>query len=190
MNILVACEFSGIVRDAFIADGHDAISCDLLPTESPGPHIQGDVRPLLRKPWDLVIAHPPCTYLSNAGVSAFVDHPDRWERLYASIDFFSQCWTANAPLIAVENPLMHKYAAEHIGNYDQICRPWWFGHPSNKAVCWWLYQLPPLLATLTVPRQEWSKPSKQGWMGASAHSRSRFYPGMATAMAQQWGSTL
>ena len=104
MRVLVACEFSGIVRDAFIAEGHDAVSCDLLPTERPGPHIQGDVRPLLRQRWDLVIAHPPCTYLTNARPSLW-GGPETGE----AIAFFQECLAANAPLVAVENPTHPKH---------------------------------------------------------------------------------
>ena len=110
MKVLVACEFSGIVRDAFIAKGHDAVSCDLLPTERPGPHIQGDVRELLREPWDLVIAHPPCTYITNAGVRHLHTDPERWPRLIEGVQFFKECLQANAPRAAIENPIPHKYA--------------------------------------------------------------------------------
>ena len=148
MRVLVACEFSGIVRDAFIEAGHDAISCDLLPTERPGPHIQGDVRPLLKETWDLVIAHPPCTYLSNVR-RPIIDLQD--ERFHSGVEFFKDCLAANAPRVAVENPVSHTGARQAIGKYSQLIRPWWFGEDSRKGVGLWLEGLPPLMATYIRP---------------------------------------
>ena len=115
MRVLVACEFSGIVRDAFRSRGADAVSCDLLPTEKPGPHVQDDVLPLLRECWDLVIAHPPCTYLANSGVSWLHRRPGRWRLMREAAEFFVACLDANAPKVAVENPTMHRYGREIVG---------------------------------------------------------------------------
>ena len=123
MKVLVACEYSGVVRDAFLAEGHDAISCDLLPTESPGPHIQGDVRPLLKEPWDLVIAHLPCTYLCNSGVRWLHSRPWRWDLLQSASAFFTLF--LSLPRVAIENPVMHKYAG--IRPFDFSVQPRQFG---------------------------------------------------------------
>ena len=130
--MLVACEFSGIVRDAFIAKGHDAISCDLLPTERPGPHIQGDVRELLREPWGLVDAHPPCTYLSVARG----EPSDEEDEILAALEFFADCQDANAPRVAVENPGIYKFAQAVLGKPDCVVQPWHFGDMVLKRTCW------------------------------------------------------
>lgn len=190
MRVLVACEFSGTVRDAFIRGGHDAMSCDLLPSETPGPHHQGDVLPLLREPWDLVIAHPPCTYLANSGARWLYDHeryPLRWQDLIDGAAFFRACLEANAPRVAVENPGIHKWAAKIIGRGpDQTLQPWEYGHGETKAVKLWLKNLPPLVATDVVPGREARVhlmppgPDRQ-------KERSRFFVGIADAMADQWG---
>ena len=138
MKVLVACEFSGVVRDAFIARGHDAISCDLLPSEQPGPHVQGDVMPLLRESWDLVIAHPPCTFLCKSGVRWLHSDPGRWAKLDDGAAFFIACLNANAPAVAVENPLPHRYAVTRIGsNFTFNVQPWQFGHGETKCTCFW-----------------------------------------------------
>ena len=180
MKVLVACEFSGIVRDAFIAEGHDAISCDLLPTERPGPHIQGDVTPLLRESWDLVIAHPPCTYMSRArGILADSG------QVAAAVAFFQECREANAPLVAVENPCPFKVVQAIIGPPDFKCQPWHFGDPWTKATWWWLRGLPPLMSTCVETVRTPYIVKRTG----GSKNRSRFHPGMAAAMAQQWGST-
>ena len=134
VKVLIACESSGIVRDAFAAQGHNAWSCDLLPTERPGQHIQGDVRPVLRNRWDLVIAHPTCTYITNSGVRWLTNDAGRWLKLWDSCEFFRECLNANADMIAVENPIPHKYALRWIGEkYTQIIQPWQFGHGETKA---------------------------------------------------------
>jgi len=151
MRVLIACEFYGIVRDAFLKKGHDAWSCDVLPTEREGPHIQGDVESVLKNNWDLMIAHPPCTYLTNAGVRHLHDHVKsvtgkqcevsgsrRWVALFESARFFNTLKNADIPMIAVENPIPHKYAKDLIGNYDQLIQPWMFGHGETKATCLWL----------------------------------------------------
>lgn len=198
MRVLVACEFSGIVRDAFIAEGHDAISCDLLPTERPGPHIQGDVLDMLGDGWDLMIAHPPCTYLTNAGVRHLHSVPspngvvtkvhgeERWQAMRESAEFFNALKCAPIERIAVENPIPHKYARTLIGRYDQLVQPWMFGHGETKATCFWLKGLPPLMATVIHAERRHSvhmqPPGPDRWK-----NRSRTYPGIAKAMAQQWG---
>ena len=188
MRVLVACEYSGVVRDAFLAEGHDAISCDLLPTESPGPHIQGDVRPLLRERWDLVIAHPPCTYLSI--MSQCRGYPP--ERIVGMIDgagFFNECLAANAPMVAVENPTPSGMARKLIGLPDCIVQPHWFGDPYTKRTGLWLRGLPPLMPTLLVePYTAWVMSGKKpGATNYQRKYRSKTFPGMAAAMAQQWG---
>jgi len=203
MKILIACEFSGIVRDAFIRKGHDAISCDLLPSESNfGPHHQGDIRGfILSENWDLMIAHPPCTYLSNSGVSWLykkdkTKNMDRWHKMREGAGFFRfilETW--HIPKIAVENPIPHKYAVEIIGRkYDQILQPWMFGHPESKATCLWLKGLPNLVETDNVKetwkslpkkdaqRMHWTSPGPDRWK-----TRSITYQGIAEAMADQWG---
>ena len=187
-KVLVACEYSGIVRDAFIRADHDAVSCDLLPSESDaGPHIQGDVRELLLEPWDLVIAHPPCTYLANSGVRWLHERPGRWTKLHDACAFFRACLDANAPMVAVENPVIHKYAVECIGRrQDQTVQPWQFGHGETKRICLWLRGLPPLEPTDVVEGRE-----ARVWRMAPGpdrqKERSRFFRGVAEAMAAQWG---
>lgn len=188
MKVLVACEFSGIVRDAFIAKGHDAISADLLPTERPGPHHQGDVTPLLAEPWDLVIAHPPCRYLANSGVRWMHEDVDRWDELKEATEFFLKCYDANAPRVAVENPVMHGHARVRIRDmHPTFCvQPWQFGHGETKQTCFWSRGLWPLRATNVVSgraQRVFRAPDvKDRWK-----ERSRTYPGMAEAMADQWG---
>lgn len=197
MKVLVACEFSGTVRDAFIEAGHDAVSCDLLPTESPGPHIEGDVLDVLDSGWEMMIAHPPCTYLTNSGVRWLHERPERWAKLDAASRFFRALLGAPVPMIAVENPLPHKYAVERIGrSYDQKIQPYEFGHPESKLTCFWLKGLPPLLPTDLLVRPSnghWNNqtPSGQNRLAPGPDrwkERSRFYEGVATAMASQWGS--
>jgi hypothetical protein len=195
--ILVACEFSGIVRDAFIAAGHDAVSCDLLPSERPGPHIIGDARGVVAdvRP-DLLIAHPPCTYLANSGVrwlyggKGTTRDADRWRQMEQAALFFKDLLNAAVPHVAVENPIMHPYGRVLVGvEPTQIVQPWMFGHPETKATCWWLRGLPPLQATRIVsgrtPRVHYASPGPDRWK-----ERSRTLPGMAEAMAQQWGAVL
>ena len=185
MRVLVACEYSGRVRDAFIAKGHDAMSCDLLPTERTGPHIQGDALPLLKQPWDLVIAHPPCTRLCNSGV-CWLAKRNLWVEMEAGAAFFLECLNANAPKVCIENPIPHKYARAIIGMYSQIVQPWQFGHGETKATCLWLKGLPPLMPTETVQGREQRlhrlPPSPE-----RAKLRAETYPGIAAAMAEQWG---
>lgn len=200
MKVLVACEFSGIVRDAFREKGHDAWSVDLLPTEAdPEYHIQGDVLEILDDGWDLMVAHPPCTYFTNAGVRHLHDHvtsrkgnrakvfgSERWVKLFESAEFFNSLKNTDIPKIAIENPVPHKYAKALIGNYDQLIRPWQFGNPETKAICWWLKNLPQLEPTNIIEEREhnvhYESPGPDRWK-----ERSRFFPEVAKAMADQWG---
>lgn len=195
MRVLVACEYSGTVRDAFIRAGHDAMSADLLPTDVPGKHFQGDVLALRYEPFDLVIAHPPCTYLTNSGVRWLHTEPGRWELMREGAEFFAAMFTFNAPHIAVENPIQHRYALEAHGQGKptQTVQPWWFGHPEQKATGLWLRGLPPLYPTedvqthmLSLPKNERERlhylpPSEDRWK-----LRSQTFTGLAEAMATQW----
>ena len=196
MRVLVACEYSGTVRDAFASLGHDAMSCDLLPTDVVGNHYQGSVFDVLADDWDLMIAHPPCTYLTNAGVTWLHRDPHRWGLLDEGAAFFKALLNANIPRIAVENPIMHKYAKERIGSVrqSQVVQPWMFGHMEQKATGLWLTNLPLLAATKNVkqemmllPKRERERlhylpPSPDRWK-----LRSTTYQGIADAMADQWG---
>lgn len=181
MRVLVACEFSGIVRDAFAARGHNAWSCDLLPSERPGQHIQKDVRDILGDGWDLMIAHPPCEKLANSGRRWFKTQPDRWNEARAAFTFFMEMINAPIPMIAVENP--KGLATNWYRRPDQIIQPCHFGDPMTKATYLWLKNLPPLMATLiiTEPFVNWTEFSH------GRRERSRTFPGIAAAMAAQWG---
>lgn len=186
MRVLVACEFSGIVRDAFIARGHDAISADLLPSERPGPHYTGDVLDFLRDMgpgfFDLMIAHPPCTYLAVSGARWFAER--RWEQSEA-LGFVQLLLNAPVPRIALENPV--SIISSRIRKPDQIIQPWMFGHPETKATCLWLKNLPKLEPTNIVEgraaRVHREPPSPDRWK-----NRSRTLQGIADAMAEQWGA--
>lgn len=195
LRVLVACEFSGTVRDAFAAKGHDAWSCDILPTERPGNHIQGDVLEILDNGWDLMIAHPPCTYLSNSGVCWLSKNARRWSDMTKGAVFFKQMLEAPIKRIAVENPIPHKYALQIIGKkYDQILQPYQFGHTESKATCLWLQNLPPLMSSqnMSVIMMGMAKRDTQRlhYLPPSpdrAKLRSMTYQGIANAMADQWG---
>jgi hypothetical protein len=204
MKVLVACEFSGIVRDAFIAAGHDAISVDFLPSESDaGPHVQMDVLEFIDKMpgvFDLMVAHPPCTYLTNAGVrwlQGDLGHKmaptslvgeERWAAMREGAELFRALLNAPIPRIAVENPIMHKYAVAEIGRrQDQVVQPWMFGDPVQKAVALWLVGLPPLLATGPFMEERHQLVHKMAPSPDRAKKRSKFFPGIAAAMADQWG---
>ena len=185
MRILVACEFSGIVRDAFLKKGHDVISCDLLPTENPGPHYQGDIRDILYQEWDMIIAHPPCTRLANSGVR-WLGERNLWRDLEEGCAFFKLFLDHPCEKIAIENPLPHKYAWKKIGRkYDQLIQPWQFGHPETKAICLWLKNLPKLRPTNVVSGRE----QRIHFMSGKdrAKNRSRFFPGVAAVMADTYG---
>lgn len=183
MRVLVACEFSGVVRDAFIRAGHDAMSCDLLDTEAPGPHYRGDVRDVLDYPWDLMIAHPPCTDLSVSGARHF--EAKRMDgRQQAGASFFMLLAKADVPRICIENPVCIMSTLWR--RPDQVIQPWQFGHPETKATCLWLKGLPRMQPTQIVDGREARvhrmPPSADRWK-----ERSRTYSGVAEAMASQWG---
>lgn len=185
MRVLVACEFSGIVRDAFRNAGHDAWSCDLLPSDCIY-HIQGDARALLLQQWDLLIAHPPCTRLCNSGVR-WLEERNLWEDMRRGVDLFCAFLDAEVPRIAVENPVMHGHARELINEGPSFCiQPWQFGHGETKRTCFWTINLPALIPTNIVDGREARihrmSPSPDRWK-----ERSRFFEGMAQAMVEQWG---
>jgi hypothetical protein len=192
MRVLIACEYSGTVRDAFLAQGHEALSCDLLPSDKPGPHYQGDVRNLLDQEWDLMIAHPPCTDLAVSGARYFAQKrlDGRQQR---SIDFFMLLANADIPRIAIENSVCIMSSVWR--KPDQIVQPWQFGHAESKATCLWLKNLPKLESTSVLPvpaSGHWQNqtPSGQNKLGPSADRwklRSTTYQGIAEAMARQWG---
>lgn len=181
MRILIACEYSGTVRDAFIARGHDAVSCDLLPTESPGPHYQGDVMDIINDGWDMMIAHPPCTHLAVSGARWF---KDKKREQKDAINFFMAMINAPINMIAVENPIC--IMSSKYRKPNQIIQPWQYGHGETKATCLWLKNLPALVPTNIVDGREqkiWKvPPSPDRWK-----IRSKTYPGIAAAMAEQWG---
>lgn len=188
-RVLVACEFSGIVRDAFLSQGYDAVSCDLLPSERAGPHIEGDVSKYLKDAWDLIVAFPPCTRLCLSGVR-WLHERDLWQEMRESVRFFKSFLDAPCSQVAVENPVMHGYAYALIGRKpDFYIQPWQFGHGEVKRTCFYLKGLPELMSTEIVlgrnERVHRMPPSSSRWK-----NRSRTYPGIADAMAVQWGSVL
>jgi len=198
MRVLIACEFSGTVRRAFTARGHDAWSCDLLPAEDgSNRHIVGDARDLLDDGWDLLmVAHPPCTRLCNSGVRWLTKAPpgrtlaDMWAELEAGAALFSAFWNAAIPRIAVENPVMHKHAKALIEGYAppaQSVQPWQYGHGEVKRTCLWLRGLPVLTPTDVVEGRE-ARVHRMPPGPNRGKERSRFFLGIADAMADQWGS--
>jgi site-specific DNA-cytosine methylase len=180
MRVLIACEFSGIVRDAFAARGHDTWSCDLLPTERPGNHLQDDVRNILKDSWDMVIAHPPCTYLAVSGARWFAERRDLQAM---ALGFILQIAASPVKKLAIENPV--SVLSSHWRKADQIIQPWQFGHGETKATCLWLKNLPKLEPTQIVDgrvaRVHREPPGPDRWK-----NRSRTYQGIADAMAVQW----
>ena len=182
MNILVACEFSGVVREAFRAAGHEAMSCDLLPTEIPGNHYRGDVCDVLSWGWDIAIFHPPCTYLASSGARWWAG---RKQEQAEAIGFVRLLMDAPIERIAIENPI--GILSSVIRKPDQIIQPWQFGHGETKATCLWLKNLPKLHPTDIVDGREarihHMPPGENRW-----RERSRTYPGIAAAMADQWGA--
>lgn len=193
MRVLVACEYSGRVRDAFRALGHDAMSCDLLPTDAPGPHYQGDVFDILGDGWDLMIAHPPCTYLSVSGMHWTTRGLRDPQLTEDALEFVQRLMDAPVERIAIENPI--SIISSRIRKPDQIIQPWWFGHDASKKTCLWLKNLPLLRPTDMLPGDAKTRranqtasgqnklpPSKDRWK-----IRSATYKGIADAMAQQWG---
>ena len=197
MRVLIACEFSGTVRRAFTARGHDAWSCDLLPAEDgSNRHIVGDARTLLNDGWDLLmVAHPPCTRLCNSGVRWLTTAPpgrtlaDMWEELETGAALFSAFWNAKIPRIAVENPVMHRHAKALIEDYAppaQSVQPWQYGHGEVKRTCLWLRGLPVLTPTDVVEGRE-ARVHRMPPGPNRGKERSRFFSGIADAMADQWG---
>lgn len=186
MRVLIACEYSGTVRDAFINAGHDAISCDLLPTERPGPHYQGDVFDIINNGFDLMIAHPPCTRLCNSGVR-WLNERNLWDEMREGALFFRRLLDSGIPKICIENPIMHRYAKDIIGaEQSQTVQPWMFGHGETKATCLWLKGLP-LLQSENVVFERKHKIHLMPPSPERRKERSRTYQGIANAMANQWG---
>ena len=198
MKILIACEYSGVVRDAFIKKGHDAISCDILPTEASGPHYSGDVLSILDNGWDMMIAHPPCTYLSVSGIH-WNNRGRGWEETNKALEFVKALMNAPIDRICIENPV--SIISSRIRRPDQSIQPYEFGHDASKKTCLWLKGLPKLTPTQIIqPRivsgkKRWGNqtdsgqnklpPSKDRWK-----VRSKTYSGIADAMANQWSETL
>jgi site-specific DNA-cytosine methylase len=192
LKVLVACEYSGTVRDAFLARGHEAMSCDLLPTDAPGPHYQGDVFDIINDGWDLMIAHPPCTYLSVSGMHWTTRGLRDPQLTEDALEFVRRLMAAPVERIAIENPV--SVISSRIRKPDQIVQPWWFGHDASKKTCLWFKNLPPLKPTDMLPGDAKTRrgnqtasgqnklpPSKDRWK-----IRSATYEGIADAMAAQW----
>ena len=191
MRVLVACEYSGRVRDAFIARGHDAWSCDLLPTEQPGPHYQCDVFDIINDGWDLMIAHPPCTYLAGSGLHWNTKRPERAALTEQALDFVRTLLDSPIDRIALENPI--GCISSRIRKPDQIIQPWQFGEDASKATCLWLKGLAPLEPTSIIRKERYANQTASGQnklLGPSPDRwklRSATYHGIAAAMASQWG---
>lgn len=190
MKVLVACEFSGVVREAFRKRGHDAWSCDLLPTDIPGQHIQNDVRLNLHGDWDLIIAHPPCTFISNMS-NCRIKEPGRLEKRIEGMNFFMYFTNLPCPKIAIENP--RGLPERQYRKPDQIIQPYQFGHPVSKQTCLWLKGLPLLKSTNVVEVQtKWDGKRFRTWVDTCKKHDSKFrsitFQGIADAMADQWGN--
>jgi len=197
MRVLIACEYSGAVRDAFIRAGHDAMSCDLLATEVAGPHYQGDVRDVIGDGWDLMVAHPPCTYLCSSGLHWNKRRPERAQQTAEALDFVRMLLAAPIERIALENPI--GCISTQVRKPTQTIQPWQFGHDASKATCLWLKNLAPLTPTQTIAprmvdgRKRWANQTDSGQnrLPPSADRwkiRSETYQGIADAMAAQWGN--
>lgn len=200
MKVLVACEFSGRVREAFASRGHTSVSCDLLETELPcsknSYHHTGDIRDIIDESWDLIVAHPPCTYLAQSGVQWLAKKPERWQLMLDAVYFFNIFLSHPCKRICIENPIMHNYARQKLlqQDYQQKIQPYFFGHPERKATCLWLKNLPKLKVTDNVEQQLfalhnadrqrilWESPGPE-----RQKNRSRTFQGIADAMADQWG---
>ena len=200
MRVLVACEFSGTVRDAFAKLGHDAMSCDLLPSDKGGNHYQGSVLDVLHNGWDLMIAHPPCTYLSNAGAKHLYKGGEgklnikRFHEGLDAISFFNKLFTADIPKICIENPIPSTvYYGYGLPKYHQIIQPFEHGHPYQKKTCLWLKGLPDLKPTNIVSERENTRLAGN-WFNVGGKERQKnravTFQGIANAMANQWGSNL
>jgi hypothetical protein len=193
MKVLIACEYSGAVRDAFRARGHNAMSCDLLPSDKPGPHYQGDVSDIIGDGWDLMVAHPPCTYLCSSGLHWNKKRPERAAKTEEALHFVEFLMNAPVPRIAIENPI--GCISTRVCKPDQTIQPWQFGHPESKATCLWLKRLPALTPTDILPLPEsgrWSNQTASGQNKLAPSAirwkiRSTTYQGIADAMAEQWG---
>jgi len=197
VRILIACEKSGLVRDAFTAKGHDALSCDLEDTEHPGKHFKGDVREVLNEQWDMLIAFPPCTYLALSGLHWLHREEGRREKQREALDFAALFFNHPAKKKVIENPV--GALSTHFGKPSQIIQPYRFGEDASKKTCLWLWGLPLLRKTKYVParhvngKKVWGNQTSGGWniLGSGvanrAEIRSRTYPGIANAMADQWG---
>lgn len=197
MRVLIACEYSGAVRDAFIRAGHDAMSCDLLATEVAGPHYQGDVRDVIGDGWDLMVAHPPCTYLCSSGLHWNKRRPERAQQTAEALGFVRMLLDAPIERIALENPI--GCISTQVRKPTQTIQPWQFGHDASKATCLWLKNLAPLTPTQTIAprmvdgRKRWANQTDSGQnrLPPSADRwkiRSETYQGIADAMAAQWGN--
>lgn len=195
MKVLVACEYSGRVRDAFTARGHEAVSCDLLPSDAPGgEHYQGDVRDILGLGWDLLVAFPPCTYLCSSGLHWNTRRPERAQQTEEALDFVRLLLDAPVPRIALENPV--GCISTRVRKPDLVIQPWQFGDPESKTTCLWLKSLPLLRPTNVLPLPpggRWANQTASGQnrLGPSPDRwklRSQTYPGIAAAMAEQWGA--
>ena len=208
MRVLCACEASGRVRDSFLRRGHEAISVDLLPTESPGPHYQGDIFEFLQKEspqsFDLMIAHPECTYITNAGARWFYhpddthkpenlrrahpQYPDRWANHYEAVIFFKRLWELPIPKICIENPIPSSRLTRVVGKYSQCVHPHWFGDPFTKSTCLWLKGLPPLRRTHYIDKKYIKAECHEMSPGPErSKNRSRTYMSVAQQMSSQWG---
>ena len=195
MKILIACEYSGIVRDAFTRKGHDAISCDILPTESEGKHYQGDIFDVLYDDWDMMIAHPPCTHLAVSGARWFTEGKKPWSLQVEALDFVRKLLDAPVNKIALENPV--SVISTKIRKPNQIIQPFEYGHDVSKKTCLWLKNLPNLKPTKIVKPEmvlvNGKKMSKMHYESfrlppkERSKVRSKFYTGIADAMAEQWG---
>jgi len=209
VKVAVLCEFSGIVRDAFIAQGHDAISCDILPTEKPGPHIQGNLIDYDWSNYDLIIAHPPCTFLSNIANAAFKKNPNRKNDRFEAFDFFMYIWNLPVKRMCIENPA--GYMNSHFKKADQTIHPYFFGDREMKRTCLWLRNLPTLfhfpIDSLVFKKTHVKKPEPVAYVKSGKRKgtplyymhkcyvygknrgkeRSRTFSGIANAMADQWG---
>ena len=193
LSVLVACEFSGTVRDAFLKKGHEAVSCDFLPSENPGPHYQGDIFDIINAEFDLMIAFPPCTYLCSSGLHWNKRRPERAIQTELAVLFVQNLLNANIDKIALENPI--GCISSRIRKPDQIIQPWQFGHPESKSTCLWLKNLPKLEPTNILNKPEsgyWDNQTKSGQNKLAPSKdrwklRSKTYQGIADCMANTWG---
>ncbi len=204
MRVLLGCEESGIVRDEFAKLGHDAWSCDIIPSRKPGKHYQCDIQEVLGDGWDMGIFFPPCTYMANSGNKhLYIDgkksngrYEPRWNKMEDAANFFKMLWMSDIPLIGMENPIMHPYAKQIIGSEQtQTIQPYMFGHLERKATCLWLRGLPKLQETknvlqemLLLPKNKQNKVHYMAPSPTRARDRSVTYLGIAQAMAEQWGT--